>query len=152
MWGEREGVSGLGVVGEQGVKLEMIQQVAFFLSTLCTDYAYIIPREEVERPGSNFVIKRIGRGPFRVVEPVLGKEVHLERFSNYWNGDLPYADRLTATFGLAAEEMYDAFVRGELDYIADLPLTYLPELKRHDNQIHVLEAVQLQTRVLLFDS
>jgi ABC-type transport system substrate-binding protein/methyl-accepting chemotaxis protein len=151
MSGEADGVSGIEVVGEQVVKLEMLQQVAFFLSTLCTDYGYIIPREEVERPSSDFAIKPIGSGPFRVVEPVLGKEVHLERFSNYWNGDLPYVDRLTATFGLAAEEMFDAFLRGDLDYIADLPLTYLPELKRHDNQIHVLEAVQLQTRMLMFD-
>src|SRR5262245_202821 len=139
MSGESESVSGIEVVSEQVVRLEMIQQVAFFLSTLCTDYAYIIPREEVERPGSDFAIKPIGSGPFRVVEAVLGKEVHLERFSNYWNGDLPYVDRLTATFGLPAEEMFEAFLRGDLDYIADLPLTYLPELKRNDNQIHVLE-------------
>jgi len=151
MSGETDTVTGIEVVGDQVVKLELIQQVAFFLSTLCTDYAYVIPREEVERPGSDFAIKPIGSGPFRVVEPVLGKEVHLERFSNYWNGDLPYVDRLTATFGMAADEMFEAFLRGDLDYIADLPLTYLPELKRHDNQIHVLEAVQLQTRMLMFD-
>src|SRR5262252_6206279 len=151
MSGESESVSGIEVLGEHVVKLEMKQQVAFFLSTLCTDYAYIIPREEVERPASDFAIKPIGSGPFRVVEPVLGKEVHLERFSNYWNGDLPYVDRLTATFGMAADEMFEAFLRGDLDYIADLPLTYLPELKRHDNQIHVLETVQLQTRMLMFD-
>jgi peptide/nickel transport system substrate-binding protein len=151
MSGEAESVSGIEALGEQVIKLEMIQQVPFFLSTLCTDYAYIIPREEVERPGSDFAIKPIGSGPFRVVEPVLGKEVHLERFSNYWSGDLPYVDRLTVTFGLAAEELFDAFSRGDLDYIADLPLTFLPELKRHDNQIHVLEAVQLQTRMLMFD-
>src|SRR5499427_4541418 len=44
MSGESESVSGIEVLGEHVVKLEMKQQVAFFLSTLCTDYAYIIPR------------------------------------------------------------------------------------------------------------
>src|SRR6266478_6634378 len=68
-------------------------------------------------------------GPFRVVEPVLGKEVLLERFSNYWNPELPYVDRLSVYFGLTAEEILEAFLRGELDYVTDLPLTNLSELK-----------------------
>ena len=151
MSGEAESVAGIQVVSEQILRLELLQPVAFFLSTLCTEYSYIVPREEVERPSMDFEIRPVGSGPFRVAEPVLGKEVQLERFANYWNPELPYVDRLTVFFGLSAEEIFDTFLRGELDYVSDLPLTNLSELKERAADIQVLEAVQLQTRMLVFD-
>ncbi len=151
MSGEAETVAGIQIVSEQVVKLELIHPVAFFLSTLCVDYAYIVPREEVERPMLDFAIRPVGSGPFRVIEPVVGKEVQLERFSNYWNAELPYVDRLTVHFGMGAEEIYDAFLREELDYVSDLPLTFLAELRQRADELHILEAVQLQTRMLVFD-
>jgi ABC-type transport system substrate-binding protein len=151
MSGESESVAGIQVVGEHTVKIELIQPVAFFLSTLCMDYCYIVPREEVERPALDFSIRPVGSGPFRVVEPVLAKDVQLERFSNYWDAELPYVDRLTVAFGLSGEEIFNAFLRGDLDYVSDLPLTYLTELKQRAEELHVLETVQLQTRMLVFD-
>ena len=151
MSGESTEVAGIQVVSDQIVKLELVHPVAFFLSTLCTDYSYIVPREEIERPASDFAIKPVGSGPFRVVEAVLGKEVLLERFSNYWNGEQPYVDRLTISFGMTAEEIFDAFTRSEIDYVSDLPLTYLMQLRGLSEEIHLLEAVQLQTRMLMFD-
>jgi ABC-type transport system substrate-binding protein/methyl-accepting chemotaxis protein len=151
MSGEADTVAGIQIVNEQVLKLELIQPVAFFLSTLCTEYSYVVPREEVERPAIEFGVRPVGSGPFRVVEPVLGKEVQLERFSNYWNPELPYVDRLSVYFGLTAEEILEAFLRGELDYVTDLPLTNLNELKERAADIQVLEAVQLQTRMLVFD-
>lgn len=151
MSGEAESVAGIQVVSEQVLRLELIQPVAFFLSTLCTDYSYIVPREEVERPSMDFEIRPVGSGPFRVMEPIIGKEVQLERFTNYWNPELPYVDRLTVFFGLSAEEIFDTFLAGELDYVSDLPLTNLSELKERAADIQVLEAVQLQTRMLVFD-
>lgn len=151
MSGEADSVAGIQVISEQVLRFELIRPVAFFLSTLCTEYSYIVPREEVERPSMDFEIRPVGSGPFRVVEPVLGREVQLERFANYWNPELPYVDRLTILFGLSAEEIFDAFLRGELDYVSDLPLTDLNELKERAADIQVLEAVQLQTRMLVFD-
>jgi ABC-type transport system substrate-binding protein len=151
MSGDADSVAGIQAVSEQVLRLELIQPVAFFLSTLCTEYSYIVPREEVERSSMDFEIRPVGSGPFRVVEPVLGKEVQLERFANYWNPVLPYVDRLTVFFGLSAEEIFDTFLRGELDYVSDLPLTNLSELKERAADIQVLEAVQLQTRMLVFD-
>jgi ABC-type transport system substrate-binding protein/methyl-accepting chemotaxis protein len=151
MSGEADSVAGIRVVNEQVIRLELTKPVAFFLSTLCTEYSYIVPREEVERPSMDFEIRPVGSGPFRVVEPVRGKEVQLERFANYWNPELPFVDRLTVFFGLSADEIFDAFVLGELDYVSDLPLTNLTELKERAADIQVLEAVQLQTRMLVFD-
>jgi ABC-type transport system substrate-binding protein/methyl-accepting chemotaxis protein len=151
MSGESDTCAGITVAGEQVVRLELIQPVAFFLATLCMDYSYIVPKEEVERTPMDFAIRPIGSGPFRVVEPVLGKEAQLERFSNYWNPELPYVDRLTVNFGVSAEDIFDKFLRGELSYVNDLPLTYLEELKRRAADVHVLEAVQLQTRMMVFD-
>lgn len=151
MSGESDTVTGIQVTGEQTVRLELIQPVAFFLSTLCMDYSYIVPREEVERPTLDFAIRPVGSGPFKVVEPVLGKEVQLERFTNYWNPELPYVDRLTVLFGMSAEEIYEAFLREELDYVNDLPLTFLAELRQRADELRILEAVQLQTRMLVFD-
>ncbi|HEY7545813.1 MAG TPA: ABC transporter substrate-binding protein [Blastocatellia bacterium] len=149
MSGEADSVSGIRAIGEQVVRLELVQPVAFFLSTLCMDYSFIVPREEVERP--DFSVRPIGSGPFRVTEPVLGREVQLERFANYWNPELPFVDRLTVRFHMTAEEIYDAFLGGELDYVSDLPLNSVAELKQRAGEIHTLEAMQLQTRMLVFD-
>ncbi|MBI3650555.1 MAG: hypothetical protein HY231_05850 [Acidobacteria bacterium] len=149
--GEADSVAGIRVINEKVLKLELVQPVAFFLSTLCVDYAYIIPRDEVEKATQDFETKPIGSGPFKLVEPVSGKEVQLERFVNYWNPELPYIDRLTIQYGLSAEEIFDSFLRGELDYVSDLPLTYLTEFRQRVGEIHLLEALQLQTRMLVFD-
>ena len=149
--GESESVSGIRVVGEQVVRIKLAQPMPFFLSTLCIDYAYIVPREEVERPGLDFGSRPVGSGPFKIVEPLSSNEARLERFEDYWNAELPYVDRLTVSFGSSADEIYEAFLRGELDYISDLPLTYLTELKERAAEFNTLEAVQLQTRMLVFD-
>ena len=149
---EADTVTGIRVINERILKLELIQPIAFFLSTLCVDYAYILPREEVEKPTLDFEIKPVGSGPFKLLEPVTGREVQLERFANYWNPTLPFADRLTIQFGMSGEEIFEAFLRGDLDYVSDLPLTYLNEFKCRAGEIHLLEALQLQTRMLVFDS
>ncbi|PYP83257.1 MAG: hypothetical protein DMF61_23690 [Blastocatellia bacterium AA13] len=151
MAGENESVAGIQVINEQVLRLELTQPVAFFLSTLCTDYGYIVPREDVERPVPEFGRRPIGSGPLRVVEPAAENAVHMERFQGYWNPDLPYIDSLTVRFGMTAEETFDAFINGDLDYISDLPLTYLTELKERTGEVHLLEALQLQTRMLIFD-
>jgi len=151
MSGEAESVSGIQIISEQIVKLELIQPVAFFLSTLCTEYCYIVPREQVERSAADFESRPVGSGPFRVIEAVDSKEVQLERFSNYWNPELPYVDRLSVHFGLSSEEIFEMFLGGELDYVTDLPLTNLTEIKDRATGVQVLEAVQLQTRMLVFD-
>jgi peptide/nickel transport system substrate-binding protein/oligopeptide transport system substrate-binding protein len=149
--GESDSVAGIAVTGEHVIKIELVQPMAFFLATLCMDYCYIVPREEIERPTMDFALRPIGSGPFRVLEPVNGKEVQLERFPNYWNAELPYVDRLTIFYGLTAEEILDAFIRAELDYVNDLPLTSLSELRDRPDEFHILEALQLQTRMLVFD-
>ena len=151
MSGEAGSVSGFEVSNDQTIRLILIKPVAFFLSTLCTEFAYIVPVEEIERPASDFEIKPVGSGPFRVVEPVLAKEIQLERFSNYWDPELPRVDRLTITFGRSGDDIKDSFLRGELDYVSDLPLTDLTDLTHHPGEAHVMEAVQLQTRMLVFD-
>jgi ABC-type transport system substrate-binding protein len=148
---ESDTIEGIEVLDEQTVIIRLIQPLAFFLFTLCTDHAFVVPREEIEKVNSDFAIRPLGAGPFRVVEPVLGKEVQLERFSNYWNPDLPYADRLTVAFGMNADEILEALVRGELDYTNDLPLTYLAELRRRAPEITIIDAVQPHVRMLTFD-
>jgi peptide/nickel transport system substrate-binding protein len=149
--GESDTVAGITVASEHIIKIELIQPMAFFLATLCMDYCYIVPREEVERPAMDFAQRPVGSGPFRVMEPVVGSEVLLERFPHYWNPELPYVDRLTVHFHKSAEEILDAFIRKELDYVSDLPLTSLTELRALPDEFHLLEAIQLQTRMLVFD-
>jgi ABC-type transport system substrate-binding protein/methyl-accepting chemotaxis protein len=151
MSGEAESVAGIQTSGEQVVKLELIQPVSFFLSTICMDYGYVVPREEIERPAADFSIRPVGSGPFRLIEPVVARQVVMERFNNYWSPELPYVDKVTVTFGASAEEILEMFFRGDLDYVSDLPLTDLPELRSRAGEFHFLEAMQLQTRMLVFD-
>jgi ABC-type transport system substrate-binding protein/methyl-accepting chemotaxis protein len=151
MSGEADNCSGIHVISEQAVRINLTRPMAFFPATLCTDYCYIVPREELERPTGDFALKPVGSGPFRVTEPLTGQEVQLERFVHYWNPELPYVDRLTVSFGMTAEEIAESFLRGDLEYASDLPATMLSELKERAEKIHILEALQLQTRMLVFD-
>ena len=131
------------------VKLELIQPVAFCSRRFAWTTLHSAPRRGRAAP-LDFAIRPVGAA-LSVFRACARQEVQLERFSNYWNAELPYVDRLTIMFGMTADEIYDAFMRGELDYVSDLPLTYLNELKGRPGDIHVLEAVQLQTRMLVFD-
>ena len=108
-------MAGIQVVNEQVVKLELIQPVAFFLSTLCTEYCYIVPREEVERLRDGFRVSTCG---LRSV-PRRGAGAWERKCSS--NGsrttgipELPYVDRLSVHFGLSAEEIFEMFLGASL--------------------------------------
>lgn len=77
MKGKAESVSGIRVRDDHTVEIHLEESFGPFLSLLSLTTAYIVPREEVERWGSDFSFHVIGSGPFRLTEWRHGQQIHL---------------------------------------------------------------------------
>jgi oligopeptide transport system substrate-binding protein len=76
----------------------------------------VVPREEVERLGTDFGLSPTGTGPFRFVHWERGQEIVLEANDHYFRGQ-PALDRVRFVIfpGNLVKEMLGAFERKELE-------------------------------------
>src|ERR1051325_10625270 len=78
---EIDPVSGEEAIARSTLRITPKRPLAFFLATLCIDYGYIVPREEVERPDPPFGAHPVGSGPFRGLEYEPQRRLALTRLS-----------------------------------------------------------------------
>jgi ABC-type transport system substrate-binding protein/methyl-accepting chemotaxis protein len=150
--GEAEHVSGVEVLDDYTVRVTLKRPLAFFLSTLCVDYAAVVPREEVEREDAPFRLRPVGCGPFRLVAYDAQRRVELVRFDGYYKKGRPYADRLTIEVGVPAREIEERFLAGELAYVKNPPRSLVSKLESDPSwKGSVVRAVALHTERLIFD-
>jgi ABC-type transport system substrate-binding protein/methyl-accepting chemotaxis protein len=150
--GEAGHVSGLEAPDDRTVRITLRRPLAFFLSTLCMSYAFVVPREETERNESVFAERPIGSGPFRAVAYTPGRRLELERFDGYYRPDRPHVDRVTVEFGVNVEEMERRLLAGDLTLVKDPRPETLARLEADPVwKANILRAVQLHTGFLVFD-
>lgn len=78
----------------------------------------LFPREAAD----NIATAPVGTGPFRFVEWIPGDRVTLDRFPDYWLGELPYLDRVVLRAVPDARARVSALRLRTLDLAYDLPL------------------------------
>jgi ABC-type transport system substrate-binding protein/methyl-accepting chemotaxis protein len=145
-------LSGIEVLDRYTVAITLKRPLAFFLATLCLDYAYIVPREEVERADPPFVHRPVGSGPFRVLSYEPERRLELARFENFHDTDRPRIDRLTFEFGVPTEEIERRLLEGEIAFVKDPPLKTLERVQSDPAwKGSVLSAVELSTGGFAFD-
>ncbi len=150
--GGAESVTGIEVLDARTVRITLVRPLAFFLSTLCVNYAAIVPREEVERADPPFHSRPVGCGPFRFVEGDPQHRVELARFEDYYVDDRPLVERLTFELGVPEREIESRFLAGELSYVKNPARDFVARLDA-DPAWHgaVVRAVALHTERLIFD-
>lgn len=80
--------------GDYTLVLRTADYDAALLANLANLNAAIVPEEAVD----SLTSRPVGSGPFRFVLWEPGSRIVLERFEDYWDGDLPYLDRVEFRF------------------------------------------------------
>lgn len=128
-----EGVSGVKVIDDYTLQIELVKSYAGFLYLLTMQYAWIFPKEAFEKYGMDMRTKGVGTGPFIVKDVKEGEAVILARNENYWDQDqygnkLPYLDAIKFSFIKEKKAELLEFRKGNLDLVHQLPLEMIDEV------------------------
>jgi methyl-accepting chemotaxis protein/ABC-type oligopeptide transport system substrate-binding subunit len=150
--GRTRSAEGLIAVSEKVVEIRLEKPLAFFLSMLSMSEAAIVPIDDVKDP--SFELQGAGAGAFRIENVVAGQSLKLSANRNYFDAGRPFVDSLEFRLDLkSTKEVYEAFLRDELDIAHGLPPTLVDELKRDPLMApYVIDNVQLHTSYLAYDT
>ena len=84
--GRADHISGVEVLDRHTLKIRLEQPFAPFLQLLTMTAAFVVPREEVERLGSDFAVHPVGTGPFILKEWRHNTELVLMGNPSYFSG------------------------------------------------------------------
>lgn len=127
------GVEGVKVIDDYTLQINLNYSFAGFLEILTTPFAWVFPKEAVEKYGVDMRVKCVGTGPFRLKEVKEGEAVVLVRNDEYWNVDefgnqLPYLEAIKFTFIKEKKAELLEFRKGNLDMVFRLPLEMIDEV------------------------
>ena len=134
-------VPGLRALDERTVQIQLIAPFPQLTHTLAQGFAAVVPREAVERYGSEFGIRPVGSGPYRLLSfdsarAVLQRNAAFRRepfsleaegFDPATQGGLglaeleervpPFTDRIEVEFIAEDAARWNAFIAGETDFV-----------------------------------
>ncbi len=147
------GVSGITVVDDYTLKIDLNYSFAGFLNIVAHNACYVYPKEAVDTYGMDMRINCVGTGPFRVKRIKESETVILDRNPGYWGTDehgnqLPYLDGLKFSFNKEKKAELLEFKKGNLDMIFRLPLEMISDVvgeledaKKGGNRPYVMQVV-----------
>ncbi|QDA61171.1 ABC transporter substrate-binding protein [Hymenobacter jejuensis] len=96
-----------------------------FLGILTMPYAYVVPREAVQRYGKDFREHPVGTGPFVFKLWDEGNAIIYHRNPHYWKKDaqgrqLPYLDAVQISFIQDRKTEFLTFQQGKLDFLSGI--------------------------------
>lgn len=122
----KDGVSGVTVIDDYTVQVELEYPFAGFLNILASNYCWIFPKEAVDKYAGDIDLNPVGTGAFVAQEIRPGNIVFLKRNEGYWRqdahgNDLPYLDAISVTFIKEKKSEYLEFKKGNLDFVFRIP-------------------------------
>lgn len=147
------GVSGITVVDDYTIKIDLNYSFGGFLNIVSHAAAYVYPKEAVDAYGMDMRINAIGTGPFRVKKIKESETVILDRNPEYWGTDehgneLPYLDGIKFSFNKEKKAELLEFKKGNLDMVFRLPLEMISDVvgeledaKKGGNRPYVMQVV-----------
>lgn len=114
--GRESSVEGLRALGPRELEIMLVEPYPPFLTILAMKSAKVVPREEVEKPGSSFGQNPVGTGPFQFVEWVPDSKIVLRANRDYFEGR-PLLDGVTYLIypGVQSDRIKKNFLGGGLD-------------------------------------
>ena len=145
--GKATELSGIRIIDNKTISFTLTRPDATFLHLMAINFGYIVPKEEVEKAGSDWGKKPVGTGAFKFVEWVPGQHIVLERNKDYHRQGVPYLDKLTFEFGQDPTVAVLRLKNGEVDIVGDgIPPAQFTEIMADPaNKDLIAEGDQLHT-------
>ncbi len=154
-------------IDDSTFQLRLLRPYHPILGILSMQYCSIVPKEAVEKYGTNFRRHPVGSGPFQFVAWEEGQALVLKKNANYFEKDsagnrLPYLDGIKISFYDSKATEFLLFRQKQLDFINDIEASFKDEIltkkgtlrKEWEGKI-VLQAVpylNIEYLGILFDS
>ena len=117
--GKTTSLSGLATPDDSTVVFTLTRPDATFLHIMAINFAFVVPKEEVEKYGADFGHHPVGAGAFKFVEWQVGQKLVLERNKDYHIQGVPYLDKITFEFGQDPTVALLRLKKGEVDLLGD---------------------------------
>lgn len=143
-----EGIANVDVVGDSAIRIRLKEPLAPFMTSISSEYSWIVPREAVEQHGdlNNFVA---GTGPFIFESYQKGVKTTLRKNPDHFEKGLPYVDRVEVLY-MASRPLATAALRaGEIDYTRSVPFTDVEALRKTNPQLGIKPYDQGPGNILL---
>ncbi|MCH8902511.1 MAG: ABC transporter substrate-binding protein [Bacteroidetes bacterium] len=127
------GVSGVTVIDDYTLTIELEQPFANFLYILAMPFTNLFPKEALDMYGSGLRTYCVGTGAFELNQVKEDEAVILVRNEDYWGTDqygnsLPYLDGIKVSFIKEKKSELFEFNKGNLDMVYKLPIEMLDEI------------------------
>lgn len=119
--GKATDVAGIKALDLYTVQFTLELPDVTFLNKMALNFAFIVPKEEVDKAGENFGHAPVGTGPFVLKEWKSGQSLTFERNPNYFMTDRPYLDKITIQVGVAPDVALLRLEKGEIQLMGDPP-------------------------------
>lgn len=117
--GQAESVAGIRVIDDYTIEFTLSSPDVTFLNKMALNFAFIVPKEEVERLGENFGHNPVGTGPFIFREWISGQQLVFERNPDYFMEELPHLDKVIIQVGVTPDVALLRLEKGEIDLMGD---------------------------------
>ena len=117
--GKANELSGITTPDDRTVVIRLSQPDATFLQIVAINFAFAVPREEVEKYGPDFGRNPVGTGAYKMTDWTLGQHVVFERNPDYFRAGAPLLDKITFEVGQDPSVALLRLKRGEVDVLGD---------------------------------
>jgi ABC-type transport system substrate-binding protein len=124
-------VSGVKVIDERTVQIDLIEPSDFFLSELTYPVAFVVDRQQIESNPRNWTQKPNGTGPFRLAEFKPAERIRLVKNDRYHLG-APKIDEIV--FELGGGSLLTRYENDEL-HLSFFPASLLDSVKDGSNKL-----------------
>ncbi|WBA40124.1 ABC transporter substrate-binding protein [Hymenobacter canadensis] len=112
-------------VNDSTLRIHLREPFIPFLGILTMPYAYVVPREAVQKYGKDFREHPVGTGPFVFKQWDEGNAIIYHRNPSYWKKDaqgqpLPYLDAVQISFIQDRKTEFLTFMQGKLDFLSGI--------------------------------
>lgn len=119
-------VSGYTVADDSTFQIKLVKPFGPFIYYLTLAFAYIVPKEAVDKYGKDFFQNPVGTGPFVFKDWKPDLELNMKRNPDYWQKDkfgnqIPYLDDVKFKFLKEVSQQLLEFRNGNLDECYRIP-------------------------------
>lgn len=125
------GISGIVLIDDSTVSIELTRPFAPFLSLLTMPYGFIVPKEAVDFYGDRFGVHPVGTGAFRFKSWKQDGELAFQRNPDYFKRDekgspLPYLSEVIVSFLRDSRTEFLKFLNDDLDIVMTIDPQFAP--------------------------